>query len=194
MTDSVAMSDSSAATEVAEQYLGNVNEDRTLQSQIALDRKQACCLEVFIDRSDARKGRIFAQTQSGQSVGIVKSRDWILRDGDVMMSANQRRVLIRLKQQQVIAIQFDRKAYNSPVRLMSLGHAIGNQHWAVTRMDDTLYVEITADADRMESELRALVEQLEIVGIHIVRESKDSHHFIDFSAATLTTSSHSHAH
>ena len=113
------MSDSSAATEVAEQYLGNVNEDRTLQSQIALDRKQACCLEVFIDRSDARKGRIFAQTQSGQSVGIVKSRDWILRDGDVMMSANQRRVLIRLKQQQVIAIQFDRKAYNSPVRLMS---------------------------------------------------------------------------
>ena len=56
MNDSVAMSDSTATTEVAEQYLGNVNEDRTLQSQIALDRKQARCLEVFIDRTDARRG------------------------------------------------------------------------------------------------------------------------------------------
>ena len=200
-SDSMSDSDAgSVSAEVADKYLGNVNEDRDLQSQVALDQKHSRCLEVFIDRIDARKGRILAQTQAGQPVGLVKSREWILRDGDVMMTQRQQRVLIRLKQQQVIALQFDRKAYNSPVKLMSLGHAMGNQHWAVIRIGETLYVEITADADRKEATLREIVETLEIKGLHIVRELKDANHFINFSTASLTgfssssSSPHSHSH
>lgn len=186
-------------TEIADRYLGNVNEDRVLQSEIALDRKCDRYLEVFIDRQDARKGRILvtsgpASQPSGVSIGIVKGRNWVLREGDVMLTQRQQRVLIHLKKQQVIALQFDRKAYNSPTKLMQLGHAIGNAHWSVVAAGETLYIEVTSNAERLESTLQSVVERLEIKGLHIVRESKTADQFIDFSTAASTTAAHTHAH
>lgn len=202
---SVGMSSDYVAdtTEVADRYLGNISEDRALESEVALDQKHERCLEVFIDRQDARKGRIFAKAQvssqassnsSSISVGIVKGRDWVLREGDVMMTQRQQRVLIRLKQQQVIALQFDRKVYNSAVKLLRLGHAMGNAHWSVVMVGETLYVEVTADVSRMEATIREMVESLDIRGLHIVCEFKDPHQFIDFSTATLAGTAHAHSH
>ena len=156
--DSSFTSSSFSSAEVAEQYLGNINENRELASEIALDKKHGRCLDVSIDRQSSQKGRILVQAQSGQPVGIVKGRNWVLRSGDVMMTRSPQRVLIQLTTQQVIALQIDPKAYNSPVRQMNLGHVMGNQHWPMTMVDETLYVEITDDADRIESTLREIVE------------------------------------
>ncbi|MEO1389349.1 MAG: hypothetical protein AAFV85_18590 [Cyanobacteria bacterium J06634_6] len=182
--------------EIADQYLGNINEDRDLVSQIALDRKQQNCLDISIERKDCCKGRIFATadlTASDseapdleQPVGIIKGRDWTLRDGDVLLTQSQKRVLIHIKQQQVIALQFDRKAYNSPVKLMHLGHVMGNQHWPISLQGETLYVEVAADVERIESAIQEIAESLDIKGLHVVRELKDAHEAVAFS--------HSHVH
>ena len=175
---------------IADRYLGNINEDRDLASQVALDHKQNSCLDVSIERQDCCKGRIFAQVDSNseQSVGIIKGRDWTLRDGDVLMTQNQQRVLVHIKRQQVIALQFDRKAYNSPVKLLSLGHTLGNQHWPITLQGETLYIELATDAQRIEATIQEIIESLEIQGLHVVREFKEA------GAAIAFSHSHTHAH
>lgn len=179
---------SNEPAQVADEYLGNVNDSSELASQVAQDKSKNQCLEVFIERQDCRKGRIFTQATSGHSVGIVKDRNWTLRDGDVLMTAQQQRVLVSIQKQQIIALQFERKAYNAPMDLVSLGHAIGNQHWPMSVQGETIYVDAIANADRIESTLREIADTLGIKGLHIVREFKSADQSIDFSG------SHGHVH
>ncbi|MGB3789368.1 MAG: hypothetical protein WA949_15260, partial [Phormidesmis sp.] len=141
-------------TEVADSYLGNIKEDEKLSSQIARALEANQCLEVTIERKDCRKGRIFVQATSGQSVGIVKGRDWQLRDGDVLKTQRDRTVLVSLQKQQVIALQFEQKAHNSPAQLVNLGHTMGNHHWPIKRQGETLYVEVSGNAEQIEATIR----------------------------------------
>ncbi len=183
-------------TEVADRYLGNIQADKDLSTQIAEARKANQCLEVTIERKDCRKGRIFTQSASGQSVGIVKGRDWQLRDGDVLKTRRDRTVLVSLQKQQVIALQFEQKAYNSPVQLVNLGHTMGNHHWPIMLQGETLYVEVSGNAEPIEATIREIVQTLGIEGLHIVRELKSANYTLDFSSdfPSATASTHTHSH
>ena len=189
-----------SATEVAQQYLGNVNDDAELQRQVKQAKEKGTCLDVAIEKKDCRKGRIFVTAASKQAVGIIKARNWALRDGDVLVTQQQRLVLVALKKQQVIALQFEGKVHNTPVSLVNLGHAIGNHHWPITQKDKTLYIEAVADAERIETEIEEIVRSLDIKGLHIVREFKDANQTIDFSTRSLDSplekpyQAHSHTH
>jgi len=177
---------------VADRYLGNVNEDKEIAIDVAQAERQNTCLTVAISRNDCGKGRIFTSTEAGRSVGIIKSRDWRLRDGDVMSTSTQQLVLVRLQKQPVIALQFERKANNTPVNLLRLGHIIGNRHWPVTIKGETLYVEVAADADVIEATIREAVEMMGIQGLHIVREYKAADQALDFVADVVRSHPHIH--
>ncbi|MEL7142100.1 MAG: urease accessory protein UreE [Cyanobacteria bacterium J06573_11] len=182
------------ATIIADTYLGNVNEQATLAEK--MEAEKASVLQVRIDRCDRIKGRIFATALCGRSIGIIKDRNWLLRDGDVLatQSAEQttKYVLVSLKEQQVIAIRFDPGAHNHAVTLMQLGHVLGNHHWPISVCEDTLYVELVSDASLVASTVKEVVETLNIQGLRVTQESKSTQQAIDFSAKAFFAHHHAH--
>lgn len=174
-------------TVLAETYLGNVNEKDELSERVLQARENGLCFEVTIEQSDRTKGRILAQTKSGQSVGIVKGRDWLLKDGDVLAVDSDCLVLVGIELQGAIALKFDRDSNNS-VALVQLGHVLGNSHWPITVQEQTIYIELAADASLIESTILETVQRLGIEGLKITRETRTAKNALDFH----TDSTHHH--
>jgi urease accessory protein len=167
-------------TELAEDYLGNVSESADVARRVMQAQREDGCLEVWIGLGDRAKGRILTQTESGQSVGIVKARNWLLRQGDVFSTAHSL-VLVHLQPQAVMALRFAAGVRNGAIALVHLGHALGNQHWPVSVQGETLYVELVTDAAQMESTLRKIANSLAIEGLQISFETKSPEDAMDFS-------------
>ncbi|MGC1306054.1 MAG: hypothetical protein WA885_02405 [Phormidesmis sp.] len=175
-------------TERAETYLGNVGESVELAARVSRARQNDSCLEVSIGRGDRAKGRILTQSASGQSVGIAKTRDWLLRDGDVLATDRDRLVLVSLAAQQLMVLRFEEGVRNQAIALVHLGHTLGNQHWPITVQGEALYVELVAEAALVESTIRKVAKRLSIEGLQIDYEMKSPGEFVEF------LSLHSHAH
>lgn len=183
---------------VAEHYLGNLSEQPTLANEKEFSDASTALLTVTIDRKDRCKGRIFTTTDSGQPIGIVKGRNWLLRDGDVLETQDHQRIVVRIHLQKVIALQIDHHAHNAGVHLVHLGHVLGNHHWPITVKGNALYIETVANETLIESTIREVVQTLGIQGVTITREEKSADQAIEFSARfsanSMPTHAHSHAH
>jgi urease accessory protein len=164
-------------TELAQTYLGNSIEDATLAERIEKARSSGRCLDVHISQSDSRKGRIHAHTTSGVTVGIVKSRDWSLRDGDVLETEQGRLLLVNLQEQKVIVLRFTEPVLDRAIALIHLGHVLGNHHWPIIVQERKLYVELAVDAEVIESTIR----EFQIPGLQIDYELRSPNDYLDFS-------------
>ncbi|MFB2918234.1 MULTISPECIES: urease accessory protein UreE [Aerosakkonema] len=164
-------------TELAETYLGNLTENETLSERIEKARHSECFLEVDITEVDSRKGRIYARSNSGIDIGIVKSRDWLLREGDVLETAQGKLVLIHLRSQKVLVISFSEQASNFPIELIHLGHVLGNHHWPIIVQNNKIYVELITDAEVVESTIRGF----HIPGLQVEYELRSPHEYLSFS-------------
>lgn len=172
-----------APTELAEDYLGNVGESADVARRVMQFQREGRCLEVTIGRGDRTKGRILTQSQFGQPVGIVKSRDWMLREGDVLSTQiSCKLVLVSLQPQQVMALRFESEASNRAIALVRLGHALGNQHWPVTMQGDVMYLDLVSDAKSMETTLLKIAKTIGIEGLQISFEEKAADQSVDFDA------------
>lgn len=169
---------------VADTYIGNLHEQPNLISN-------AQAVSIKIDRKDCCKGRIFVEAETGQAVGIVKGRDWLLRDGDVLSTSTGQHVVVRIKQQQVIAVGFRSDAHNHAVNLVQFGHVLGNQHWPVAVEGQILYVELVADVELVESTILEIAKTLNIKGLRMKRLLKSPDQFVSFDQGKHT---HHHAH
>ncbi len=172
-----------APAELAETYLGNVNEQTDLSARVAQAKAQNRCWEVAVSQSDRPKGRILTRTAAGQSVGIVKGRDWLLRDGDVLTTKENYLVLVSIQQQQVMAVRFKEGVSNQAVALVHLGHVLGNRHWPLTAHGNTLYVELATDPTLMDSTVREMAQTLGIEGLQVSFEERAPDNALDFSHA-----------
>ncbi len=170
-----------APSELAENYLGNVGDNEALAAQVAKAQQEGCCFDVVISRSDRRKGRILTRLSSGQMVGIVKGRDWLLRDGDVLATENNNLVLIGLREQKLMALRFDPQVPNNAIALVHLGHVLGNHHWPITVQGDALYVELVAEAALMQSTVNEMAQTLQIDGLQVGFESRSPEEALEFS-------------
>ena len=168
---------------LAETYLGNVGEDEALARRWAQAREEGRCLEVTIERGDRIKGRLLTRTASGQPIGIVKGRDWLLRDGDLLETSQKQYVLVSVQSQQVLSLKIDHDAHNSAASLIHLGHVLGNRHWPITLQGDTLFLELVASAELVESTIREMAHTLGIEGLQIGLEARAAAAALDFSGA-----------
>lgn len=164
-------------TELAQTYLGNSIEDASLAEQIDKARNSGRFLQVCISQTDSCKGRIYAHTTSGVTVGIVKSRNWSLRDGDVLETEQGQLLLVNLQQQKVIVLYFTEPVADYAIKLVHLGHVLGNHHWPIIVQDHKLYVELAIDAQVIESTIR----EFKIPGLQIDYELRSPHDHLDFS-------------
>lgn len=87
--------------ELAETYLGNITDNNSLSEQIKKALSQEQCLEVYLSQPDSGKGRIFTHSNCGNEIGIIKSRDWVLREGDVFQTEQNKFLLIHLQQKKL---------------------------------------------------------------------------------------------
>lgn len=164
-------------TELTQSYLGNSIEDASLAERIEKARSSGRCMEVHISQTDSRKGRIHAHTTSGVTVGIVKSRDWSLRDGDVLETEQGRLLLVHLQEQNVIVLRFTEPVVDGAIALIHLGHVLGNHHWPIIVQDRKLYVELVVDAEVIESTIR----EFKIPGLQIDYQLRSDNDYLDFS-------------
>lgn len=164
-------------TELAQTYLGNSIKDASLAERIEKARDSGRCLEIRISQTDSRKGRIHAHTTSGVTIGIVKSRDWLLQDGDVLETEQGRLLLVRLQEQKVIVLRFTEPVTDRAIELIHLGHVLGNHHWPIIVQDRQLYIELAVDAQVIEATIR----EFQIPGLKIDYELRSPNDHLDFS-------------
>lgn len=174
--------------ELAETYLGNLTENASLSERIEKARQSERCLEVYISQTDSRKGRIYTRSNSGIDVGIVKSRDWSLREGDVLETSQGKLLLIHLQEQKVLVLSFTSSVSDCAIELVHLGHVLGNHHWPIIVRDNKIYVQLAADVEVVESTIR----DFHIPGLQIDYESRSPNEHLSFSEHSEHTHHHHH--
>lgn len=185
-------------TELANDYLGNIATDAALGERLHQAQHSHQCLEVALDRSDRMKGRIHVQALSGEAIGIVKDRSWSLAEGDVLQTQSGKLLLIHLKEQGVIVLQFAAvdssvdssvdaiaaasNASLNAIALVHLGHTLGNHHYPISLQDDSICIPVTGDRQVIES----TISSFKIPGLVMRYEQR--------SQISLEAEAHAHSH
>ncbi len=115
---------------------------------------------IELDQWNAQKSRLLAMGTSGKPYPMAFKRGVKLTDGDIIAydPAEQRAAVIRLRLGDVMVINLSGLAHKSQheatATAIELGHALGNQHWAVLQRGDSLLVPLTVDKKVMLSVMR----------------------------------------
>ncbi len=167
-------------TEIAQTYLGNLTEDTNLAQRVKSVRDLDQCLEVYLSQTDSPKGRIQAQSTSGITVGIIKSRDWSLRQEDVFVTESGNLLLIHLQEQRLMVLSFTEPVADRAIELVHLGHVLGNHHWPITIEKNKIYLQSTGDTAVIEK----IIKDFQIPGLRINYESRSPQEHLHFSHHT----------
>lgn len=162
-----------ATTHLAQTYLGNQLQDPQLGQRLAA----AAPMEVTLEPSDRVKGRIYAQTNQGETVGIIKERHWSLAEGDVFQTTGGQLLLIHLQPQSVMVLRLTQPASDHGLALIHLGHTLGNHHWPILMEADKIYVQLAGDSTVIERTL----QDFQIPGLAISYELRTSTQYLNFS-------------
>jgi urease accessory protein len=151
-------------TEVAQIYLGNINEQSELLELLNPENH----LEVHLKQSDRYKGRIHAHTQTGVSIGIIKTRDRPLQSGDIFKTESGIFLLIHLQTQELLVLDFSALEANIlPTKLVYLGHILGNHHYPIAIQNNKIYVQLVTEPKVIEN----MIKNLHISGLLISYET-----------------------
>ena len=162
-------------TEIAQIYLGNINDNSDLSELV----KHETCLEVFLTESDRHKGRIHTHTDTGIAIGIIKSRDRALQSGDLFQTESGDLILVHLQERELMVLSFSELVGdNVPVKLVHLGHILGNHHYPILVQDNKIYVQLVSDAIVLEK----TIKDLHIAGLEINYEMRSPNKHLEFSA------------
>ena len=155
-------------TEIAQKYLGNITENCNLAQQVKIARDTDCYLEVYLQQSEIAKGRILTKANSGLGIGIIKSRDLILRSGDVFETTRGNLLLIKLESEKLMVLSFEQSLKENHVMdLVSLGHMLGNHHYPIKIDKNKIYVRLITDARVIVK----MITELNIPGLKISFEA-----------------------
>lgn len=162
-----------ATTHLAQTYLGNQRQD----PQLAQRLRTACPMEVTLEPNDRVKGRIYAQTTKGETVGIIKERHWSLAEGDVFQTSGGQLLLIHLQPQTVMVLRLTQPAPENALALIHLGHTLGNHHWPILVEADKIYIQLAGDQTVIERTL----QDFHIPGLDISYELRSPTQYLSFS-------------
>lgn len=158
------------SVDCARSYLGNYFEALALRHEIDLARSSHRLTEANLTPADCQKGRIYLKTNSGDVLGLLKRRDWQLTDGDAFSLESNHFLLVRLNAQMLMVLSLDCCPSDNALKLIHLGHVLGNYHYPIAVATDRIYIQIDDRAALLESTLKAL----DIVGLKIGYETQPS--------------------
>jgi urease accessory protein len=161
-------------TEITQTYLGNIQENPQLSQRLTTETY----LEVYLNQSDRVKGRIHTHTKSGVAVGIIKSRDRSLQEGDVFQTEQGKLLLIHLQAQELLVLDFSKLATDIlPSQLVYLGHILGNNHYPIALENNKIFVQLTTD----KSVIEQTIKNLNIPGLEFYYATRSREQEIVFS-------------
>ena len=164
--------------QVAQTYLGNISQDSNLAELVA----NTVCLKVSLSQNQHHKSRIYAHTDKGVAIGIIKNRDRLLQSGDVFQTESERLILVHLQEQKLLVIDLSDIDKNvAATKLVHMGHILGNNHYPIAIQDDKIYVPITTESNAIEK----AIADLQIPGLQITYEMQSL-------LANNTFTSHTH--
>lgn len=137
--------------------LGNIHQDADLATRVTQWEQEQQLEEVTINEREAQKSRLRLQTSTGQDLGLVLPRGTEITDGDVFAFTDREGgLLVRLALQEVMVLTLRPGLPPSEQHhwLVRLGHVLGNQHWPIASVNDTVLVPVTLDRAVMETVLR----------------------------------------
>jgi urease accessory protein len=154
-------------TEIVQVYLGNIAE-ANIAEQFEEARCQDLYWEVYLTERDCNKGRILALSTSGDEIGIIKSRDWQIREGDVFSSETGKLILIHLQARELMVLSLTEPINDRAIQLVHLGHILGNQHYPISIEGDKIYIRLINETNKIEQTIKSL----EIPGLNITYEMR----------------------
>jgi urease accessory protein len=165
-------------TQLAKTYLGNIQENNNLADEIEKACLEENCLEIYLNQIDTRKGRIYTQSLSGIPIGIIKSRDWSLREGDIFATEEGKFLLVHLQKQKLMVLSFSEPVSDRPLELIHLGHVLGNHHYPIIIQENKIYLQLVFDAEVIETTIR----NFNIPGLKIDYELRSPQQQLNFSS------------
>lgn len=160
-------------TELAEIYLGNIQDNPPLKERLS----QEAHLEVYLNYTDGPKGRIHVQSTSGVNIGLIKSRHWSLREGDVFVTQQGNLLIVHLEAQKVMVLSFTESITDQALSLIHLGHVLGNHHWPIVVQDGLIYIQLTGD----EAVIESTILNFAIEGLKIDYQWRGNNEQLNFS-------------
>lgn len=156
------------SVDCSQTHLGNYFNAPDLQREIELARSENRTIEVQLTQADRQKSRIYAKTNTGEAIGLLKRRDWKLTDGDVFKLEGDRFLLIHLDAQRLMTLSLEMCRAIEALKLIHLGHTLGNHHYPIEVAADKIYIQVDDNAATLESTLKAF----DIAGLKIEYETR----------------------
>lgn len=141
---------------------------------------------VVLSDTDRRRSRVRTETEAGNDLGVLVSRD--LKDGDVLETDNGTVIIVELTTVTALVLDFE-QADVSTLAGVRVGHVLGNRHWDLAIRDDTALVPATDSPERM---LTLVADQLP--ACVDTRFEAVSPAIFDDAAPTQTATDHDHSH
>jgi len=158
-------------------YLGNYFQQIRLQQDIDVVRPSHSILEVELTQADQKKSRIYAKAHSGDTIGLLKQRDWQFTHGDVFQLEGDRLLVIHLESQLLMVLSIETFLLDNSLKLIHLGHTLGNHHYPIVVTTDKIYVQISDDSTHIEETIRAF----NIDGLRIEYERRSPNQVLSFA-------------
>lgn len=158
-------------------YHGNYFVMPDLEHDLAQARFNHRLIEVELVQTDQKKSRIYAKTTSGEAIGLLKKRDSPLTNGDVFQLEDNRFLLIHLTTQPLMTLSFDAQQSIDPLKLIHLGHTLGNHHQPIVVTAEKIYIQIDENADTLESTIKTF----DISGLMIGYETRSPDQVLTFA-------------
>ncbi|MEM9215359.1 MAG: urease accessory protein UreE [Cyanobacteria bacterium P01_F01_bin.150] len=157
-----------ASIDCTQTYLGNYFQKRQLQQKIDTARSLDGVIDIELTQAEQKKSRIYTKTKSGDAIGLLKKRDWTFTDGDVFQLEGDRFLLIHLHPQILMTLSLESNHSTDLLKLIYLGHTLGNHHYPIVVTVDKIYVQIPDDSSHLETSIK----ELNIKGLRIGYETR----------------------
>jgi urease accessory protein len=130
---------------------------------------------VVVDDTQRRRSRFRTRTSTGEEVGVVVEDARVLSPGDLLETDDGRLLVVELESTEALVVDL---AFDDPAELVALGHAIGNKHWDLARVDGRVYVPTGGEPDHRREFLRSWLPEEAEIRIEGVEPTvfDDSHH------------------
>ena len=161
--------------------IGNIFRDITLQSRYKKMKSVGNYERLQISRLETERGRLRRKTDRGTDVGLVLKAGTKLQHGDVLLSTQEKLIVVEQLPEKIISIRLKKKPKNLTQLCVIIGHIIGNRHRPIA-VDDKGIISfpILADSevDVFRKLLHTVIDHIELKveeGIFQPTEGMDVH-------------------
>ena len=136
--------------------VGNIFHDRTLQSRYKHMRSVGNYERLQISRLEMERGRLRRKTNRGTDVGLILKTGTKLQHGDVLLSTQEKLIVVEQLPEKIISIRLKKKSKNLTQLCVIIGHIIGNRHRPIA-VDDKGIISFPILADSEVDVFRKLL-------------------------------------